>query len=62
MKTLENAVWELRLWKDTRGQDFLEYALIAAFIATVYGVITPAAPSVAAVFSKVANALTKAGG
>jgi Flp pilus assembly pilin Flp len=62
MKTLENAVWELRIWKDTRGQDFVEYALIAAFIATVYGVITPAAPAVVTVFSKVTSALTKAGG
>jgi Flp pilus assembly pilin Flp len=62
MKALENAVWELRIWKDTRGQDFLEYALIAAFIATAYGVIVPVAPADVTVFSKVTSALTKAGG
>jgi Flp pilus assembly pilin Flp len=63
MATFVNAIWKLRIWKDTRGQDFLEYALIAAFIATAYGAITPAiGPSVSAVFSKVTNSLTKAGG
>ena len=62
MTTLVTAIWKLRIWKDTRGQDFLEYALIAAFIATIYVVITPVAPSVADVFSKVTSALTKAGG
>ncbi len=62
MTTFVNAIWELRIWKDTRGQDFLEYALIAAFIATAYGVIIPVAPTVVTVFSKVTSALTKAGG
>ena len=63
MTTLVNAIWKLRIWKDTRGQDFLEYALIAAFIATAYGAITPAiAPAVVTVFSKVTSTLTKAGG
>jgi pilus assembly protein Flp/PilA len=63
MTILVNAIWKLRIWKDTRGQDFLEYALIAAFIATAYAAITPAiGPGVANVFSKVTSALTKAGG
>ena len=62
MTTFVNAIWKLRIWKDTRGQDFLEYALIAAFIATIYIAITPVAPSVTAVFSRVTSALTKAGG
>jgi Flp pilus assembly pilin Flp len=63
MTTLVNAIWKLRIWKDTRGQDFLEYALIAAFIATAYGAITPAiGPSISTVFSKVTSNLVKAGG
>ena len=33
MNRLVNLAWKLRIWKDTRGQDLIEYALIAALIA-----------------------------
>jgi pilus assembly protein Flp/PilA len=42
------------LWKDTRGQDLIEYALIAGFVAAVASAIMPGvASSVNVVFSKV---------
>jgi pilus assembly protein Flp/PilA len=50
-----------RIWKDTRGQDLIEYALIAGFVAVFAGVIMPGvASSVNIVFSTVNSALTKA--
>lgn len=29
------------LWKDTRGQDFIEYSLLAAFAAILIGAVLP---------------------
>jgi len=55
-------MWRLKIWKDTRGQDFLEYALIAAFIVVTYTAFSPqVAPAVAAVFTKVNGSLIQAG-
>ena len=31
----------LRIWKDTRGQDLIEYALMAGFVAVAAGAIMP---------------------
>ena len=63
MTAIVNSIWKLKIWKDTRGQDFAEYALIAAFIVLTYGAISPhVAPAVCNVFSKVQSNLTKAGG
>jgi Flp pilus assembly pilin Flp len=47
--------WQLRFWKDTRGQDFLEYALLTAFIAVACGAILP---PVLAVISNVMSNVT----
>ncbi|HYL75350.1 MAG TPA: Flp family type IVb pilin [Bryobacteraceae bacterium] len=59
MKTVRS----LKIWKDRRGQDFVEYALIAAFIVTCYGAITPTiAPRVSTVLSRISGTLVKAGG
>ena len=33
MDKLTNSVRKLRIWKDARGQDFIEYALMAGFVA-----------------------------
>ena len=57
MNSLVNTM-RLRIWKDTRGQDMLEYALIAAFIAAMWGVITVGvAINVSTVFSKVTSSI-----
>ncbi len=60
MNSLVNTIWRLRIWKDTRGQDFLKYALIAALIVTIWGTISLSfAAGALAVFSKVSSTLFK---
>ena len=43
-----------RIWKDCRGQDMIEYALLAGFVAVAAGAVSPGiASSINIVFSKV---------
>ncbi len=50
-----------RLWKDAKGQDLIEYALMAGFVAVAAGAIMPGvADSISTVFSKVASVMTAA--
>jgi Flp pilus assembly pilin Flp len=44
-----------RLWRDVRGQDMIEYALLAAAIAVIVAGFLPTTlmPSVSTIFSKV---------
>ena len=59
MKKLTNLV--LNLKKDTRGQDLIEYALMAGFVAVAAGAIMPGvATSISTIFSKVASVMTAA--
>ena len=52
-RLMEFAVW-LQIWKDTRGQDLIEYALMAGFVAVAAGAVMPGvASSINIVFSKV---------
>ncbi len=61
MKTIVNLVWNLRMWKDTRGQDLIEYALMAGFVAVAAGAIMPGvATQITTIFSKVSSSLTLA--
>ena len=61
MKNVTNLVWKLRIWKDTRGQDLIEYALMAGFVAVAAGAIMPGvATSISQIFSKVASVMTGA--
>ena len=63
MKKLTNLVWKLRIWKDTRGQDLIEYALMAGFVAVAAGAIMPGvATSISTIFSKVGSVMTAAQG
>ena len=58
---MKNLVWKLRLLKDTRGQDLIEYALMAGFVAVAAGAIMPGiATSISTIFSKVASVMTLA--
>jgi pilus assembly protein Flp/PilA len=55
----------LAAWKrDKRGQDLIEYAMLAGFIAVVVAAFFPTqiAPSITTVFSKVSAQLASAGG
>jgi pilus assembly protein Flp/PilA len=44
-----------KIWTNTRGQDLIEYALIAGFVAVAAGAIFPSTlmPDVSMIFSKV---------
>ena len=55
MAKLYNAVH--RIWTNTRGQDLLEYALIAGFVAVAAGAIFPTTlmPNVSMIFSKLGS-------
>jgi pilus assembly protein Flp/PilA len=54
-------VWRLRILKDTRGQDLIEYALMAGFVAVAAGALMPnVASSISTVFSKISSLLTAA--
>lgn len=59
MKKLNTLIWKLRLMKDTRGQDLIEYALIAGFIAVAAGAVIPGvAQSIRQLFSAISGVLT----
>ena len=61
MKNVTNLVWKLRIWKDTRGQDLIEYDLMAGFVAVAAGAIMPGvATSIGTIFSKISNAMSNA--
>jgi len=52
---------QLKIWKDQRGQDLIEYALMAGFVAVAAGAIMPGvATSLSQIFSKVASVLSSA--
>ena len=61
MNKLKNLVWNLRIIKDTKGQDLIEYALMAGFVAVAAGAIMPSvATSISTIFSKVAGTMSAA--
>ena len=61
MTRITNLVWKLRIWKDTRGQDLIEYALMAGFVAVAAGAIMPnVASSISTIFSKISSVMTAA--
>jgi pilus assembly protein Flp/PilA len=48
-------------WKDKRGQDLIEYALMAGFVAVAAGAIMPGvSSSISTIFSKIASVMTMA--
>jgi pilus assembly protein Flp/PilA len=50
----------VRLWLDDRGQDLIEYALMAGFVAVAAGAIMPGvSTSISTIFSKVASVMSK---
>lgn len=58
MKKLNNLIWKLRIYKDTRGQDLIEYALMVGFIAVAAGAVIPGVvTSIRSIFGKISGAL-----
>ena len=61
MNKIKNLIWNLRIIKDTKGQDLIEYALMAGFVAVAAGAIMPGvSTSLSTIFSKVADTTTAA--
>ncbi len=61
MRKIQDLVWKMRIWKDTRGQDLIEYALMAGFVAVAAGAILPGvAGSISTIFSKISSILSSA--
>ena len=61
MKRLVETVIRFQIWKDNRGQDLIEYALMAGFVAVSAGALMPGiSGSISTVFSKVGSVMTGA--
>jgi pilus assembly protein Flp/PilA len=58
MKKLDQLVFKMRIWADTKGQDLVEYALMSGFVAVAAGAIIPGvSTSISRIFSLVASEL-----
>lgn len=58
---MKNMILKLKIWKDQNGQDLIEYALMAGFVAVSAGAIMPGvATSISTIFSKVASIMAAA--
>jgi pilus assembly protein Flp/PilA len=54
-------LYRFKLWRETCGQDLIEYALMAGFVAVAAGAVMPGtATAISTIFSKTASLLTKA--
>ena len=61
MKKAVRMFCRMRIWKDTRGQDLIEYALMAGFVAVAAGAIMPGVASkIKSIFSSVETRLDQA--
>ena len=60
---MKNMLLQLKVWKDQRGQDLIEYALMAGFVAVAAGAIMPnVSASISTIFGKISSVLIAAGG
>jgi pilus assembly protein Flp/PilA len=56
MKNLKNRVLNLAIWKDTQGQDLVEYALAAGLVAVVAVAAVPAlGTTITGIFTKIGS-------
>ena len=61
MNRFKNFVLRAQIWKDVKGQDLIEYALMAGFVAVAAGAIMPGvATSISTIFSRVASTMSNA--
>ena len=51
----------IKIWKDTKGQDLIEYALMAGFVAVAAGAIMPGvSENISQIFSKISSSMGNA--
>ena len=61
MTRTNSFILKMQIWKDTQGQDLIEYALMAGFVAVAAGAIMPGiADGISTIFSKIASVMTSA--
>ena len=60
-KTTMKKLRLLQIWKNVRGQDLIEYALMAGFVAVAAGSIMPTvSTNISVIFSKVRSTTSNA--
>jgi len=58
---MEHILQRLRIYRDRRGQDLIEYALMAGFVAVAAGAaFPPVANTISQIFSKVESVMSSA--
>jgi pilus assembly protein Flp/PilA len=56
-----SVICRLQIWRDDQGQDLIEYALMAGFVAVAAGAIMPTvSSSISKIFSKVSSVMSAA--
>lgn len=61
MNQIKKKIWNLRIVADTKGQDLIEYALMAGFVAVAATAILPTiGTSISSIFSRVSNVTSSA--
>jgi len=61
LKRAVDVLWKIQIWKDTHGQDLIEYALMAGFVAVAAGAIMPGVTTnISKIFSKVSSTMAAA--
>ncbi len=61
MNRIQKVVVLVKIWRDERGQDLIEYALMAGFVAVAAGAIMPnVASSISTIFSQISSVLSSA--
>jgi pilus assembly protein Flp/PilA len=59
MKRIKEALWKLRVWKETGGQDLVEYALAAGLVAVAAVACMPGlSGTVNNVFTKIGSIIS----
>jgi Flp pilus assembly pilin Flp len=58
---MNNLIFLWKIQADSRGQDMIEYALMAGFVAVAAGaVLPPVATSISIIFSQIASVMSNA--
>lgn len=53
LKRIRDGLLRMKIWSDTHGQDMVEYALLAGFVAVVVGAaFPPVHENISTIFSK----------
>ena len=61
MNCILKLIVRAKIWREEQGQDLIEYALMAGFVAVAAGAIMPnIASSISTIFSQVSSVLSSA--